>query len=156
MNFADNFWQYREQRKDRDMRVGLQHGAMPKGVKAGHLDTALALLAALSEPKATKAYLLELQAATVGHDEARAAAEAAESKAAKRDSEAQKASADATRARQALADETVRSEAALGNREKQLAARESLAADVEVAHNTRDKALAEREAHLRKAGVKGF
>ena len=136
--------------------IGQAGSAMPKGVKAGHLDTALALLAALSEPKATKAYLLELQAATVGHDEARAAAEAAESKAAKRDSEAQKASADATRARQALADETVRSEAALGNREKAVVAREALVAAAETSQEARDKELAEREAHLRKAGVAGF
>ena len=135
--------------------LGQTGSAMPK-VKPGDYDRALALLAATGADKKTREYLLELQGAAAAHDKARADAEVAESKAAKRESEAQAAAAAATVARQALADDTAKAHSELNEREKVVVARERKATEVEAAQDARDKDLARREDHLRKAGVAGF
>ena len=135
--------------------LGMAGSAMPRA-KAGHYETALALLAATGADKKTREYLLELQDATAAHVRAREEAEAAEGKAAERDKAAQAAEADAIRARQALADESAEAQAVLGKREVAVAERERLATECEQSQEARDKGLAQREDHLREAGVRGF
>ncbi len=127
---------------------------VPKA-RAGDFERALALLVALDSNK-TKGYLAELVEAAAAHDAAHTAAEAAAEKAKKRARAAQEAEAAATVSRQALADQSEKSKAEIGRRETAVVAREAMATEVEAAQDTRDKELAEREAHLRKAGVKGF
>ena len=85
--------------------LGLSPALMPK-TKAGVHEHALALLASIADPKATKKSLIELRDAQTAADAAREASEVAQSNAAKRESEAQAAEADATLARQTLIDET--------------------------------------------------
>ena len=135
--------------------LGQAGGAMPRA-KPGDHERALALLAAIADPKATKRALTELRDSTAAADVAREASEAAERKAAERDKAAQKAEIGATRARQALADETEKVRGELGGREKAVAERERLATEVEQAQAVRVEELAQREDHLRKAGVAGF
>ena len=135
--------------------LGMAGSAMPRA-KAGDYDKALALLAATGADKGTKAYLTELRDATTAHDKAREDAEAAERKAADREKAAQAAEAEATRARQALADESAEAQAAHAKRETAVAERERLATECETSQEVRDRGLAQREDHLRKAGVRGF
>ncbi len=137
------------------MNLGLKPGATPKA-KPGDHERALALLASLADPKATKKSLAELQNGTLAHDQAREAAEVAERKAAERDKAAQASEADATRARQLQADESAAATAALGKREAAVQERERVAAECEQSQTARDQELTRREDHLRKAGVRGF
>ncbi len=135
--------------------LGMSGGAMPRA-KPGDHERALALLAATADTKVTKARLVELRDATLAHDKAREDAEAAGRKAAERDKAAHRAELDATIARQAMADESAEAQAALAKRETAVAERERLATECEQSQEQRDKGLAQREDHLRKAGVRGF
>ncbi len=137
------------------MKQLLRPGAMPRA-KVGDFENALALLVATGADKSTKAYLTQLHEATAAYDKARDDAQAAERKVTTRESEAQAAEADAIRARQALADETATARAELGQRETAVAERERLAGECETSQEARDKELARREEHLKKAGVRGF
>ncbi len=137
------------------MNLGLKPGAVPKA-KPGDHERALALLASVADPKATKKYLTELRDAQTAADKAREAAEVAERKTAERGKAAQEAEADATRARQLQADESAAAMAALGKREAAVQERERVAAECEQSQTARDEELTRREDHLRKAGVRGF
>ena len=137
------------------MKLGFKPGVMPK-TKAGDHERALALLASVADPKATKKSLIELRDATAAYDMAREAAEVAESNAAKRESAAQAAEADAIRARQLLADETAKAREELGKRETAVADRENLVTEAEKSQGLRDADLKRREEHLNAAGVRGF
>lgn len=136
--------------------LGRMAGSSLPRPKPGDHERALALLAATADPKVTKARLVELRDATLAHEKARDDAQAAERKAAERDKAAEAAEADAIRARQALADETAKARDELGRRETAVAERERLATECEQSQEARDKGLAQREDHLRKAGVRGF
>lgn len=129
--------------------------AMPRA-KPGDHERALALLASVADPKATKKSLTELKDATAAHDASREAAEAATAEAKRRQEAAQAAEADATRARQLQADETAEARTELGQRETAVTERERLAGEVEQAQAVRAEGLAEREDHLKRAGVRGF
>ena len=127
------------------------HG-MPRA-KAGDFERAWQVIVAAGGDTKTKAYLAELVKAQADHDEAQTAAQKAEAAAKKRESAAQKAEAAATRARQALVDDTATAHAELGKREAGVGGREGLATEIEATQDARDKGLAKREDHLRKAGV---
>ncbi len=135
--------------------LGMASSAMPRP-KPGDHERALALLAATTDAKVTKARLVELQDATLAHDKAREEAEAATAKAKQRESEAQAAEADAIRARQALADETAKARDELGKRDTAVTERERVAGEVEKSQDARDTDLKRREEHLSEAGVRGF
>ena len=135
--------------------LGMAGSAVPRA-KPGVHEHALALLAAIADPKATKRSLTELRDATAAHDKALEASEAATAEAAEREKAARRAEANATRARQALADESASAASALGKRETAVAERERLATEAEQSQTARAEELAQREDHLRKAGVKGF
>ena len=115
-----------------------------------------AVLAALSDPKATKKALAELVGAEKAANAATEQAEAAERKATDREKAAQAAEADATRACQALADETEKARDELHKRFTAVSGRERVAGEVEKSQDARDADLKRREEHLSKAGVRGF
>ena len=127
------------------------HG-MPRA-KAGDFERAWQVIVAAGGDVKTKAYLAELVKAQADHDKAQAAAEGAQAVSEKREAAAQAAEADATRARQALVDDTAKARDELGKREAGVVAREALATEIEATQDARDKGLAKREDHLRKAGV---
>ena len=135
--------------------LGQTGSAMPRA-KPGAYDTALELLTTFGADETRKRHMTELRDATVAHDKARDAAQAAERKAAERDKAAQAAEAAAVRERQALADESAAATAALGTREKAVDERERLATEAEQSQVARDADLKRREDHLSKAGVRGF
>ena len=135
--------------------VGQTGRARPK-TKSGDYDRAIELLTLCADAKVRKQHLVELRDAKVAAEEAREAAQGAERQVASRTSIAQAAESAATRARQVLADETAAARADLDTRDTNLADREHAVTETEAAQAERDRELARREDHLRKAGVANF
>ena len=137
------------------MKTMLKPGAGPRA-KTNEITTALDLISALKNPKASEKSLTALHEATLAHDAAREAAEATIAEAKKREEAAREAESAATHQRQALADSTATARAELGQRETAVAERERLAGECEKSQEVRDADLERREKHLASAGVRGF
>ena len=135
--------------------LGLGGSARPR-TKPGDFERAWEVITSADGDKKTKAYLAELVAAQASHDAAREKAEAAAAEAARREIEAAKAEQDARSARAALSTATEAARNEVGRREVAVAERERLATEHEQSQDTRAEELAQREGHLREAGVAGF
>ncbi len=121
---------------------GLSGGSMPR-MRPGDFDAAWALIVACGADKSVKAYLAELQAAKLAHDEARDAAGVATAEAKRREEIAQEAEDRATQAEAKLSVETM-------NALKELARRELIVKELERVADERETTLRKRDTDIKR------
>lgn len=130
--------------------VGLTAPAMPRA-KPGDYERALALMAATGADKGTKAYLIELQDATLADNAAREAAETAQAEAKRCEGLAREAEADARSQRASFATETAETDRRLTAERGELATERMRLGEWTKESEARETDLNLREAALRRA-----